>query len=50
MLYCVDPVVKINNSLKDYLAYKVPFAPKVVSRDELLELVERLSLLIKQSK
>ncbi len=50
LLYCVQPVVKINQALKDYLAYKVPFAPKSQNNDELQELCERISLLIKQSR
>lgn len=50
MLYCVTPVVKMNRSLRDYLAFKVPFAPKGGWRDEMQELCERIDALIKQSK
>ncbi len=50
MLYCVQPIVVINRSLRDYLAYKVPFAPKSQNRDEINEVCERIIILIKQGK
>ncbi|MFI3303962.1 MAG: hypothetical protein SNF68_04720 [Rikenellaceae bacterium] len=50
MLYCVTPVVKMNKSVKDYIAYKVPFAPKGERHDEMQELCEGIESLIKQSK
>ncbi|MFI3258897.1 MAG: hypothetical protein R3Y16_02240 [Rikenellaceae bacterium] len=49
MTYSVVPVININRSLKDYLAYKVPFAPKGERRDEMQELCERVEQLIKQA-
>ncbi len=50
MSYCVTPIIRVNDSLKGYLTYKIPFAPKSGARDELLEMTERVELLIKQNK
>ncbi len=50
MLYCVSPIVAINRSLKDYLAFKIPFAPKSQNKDEIDEICDRVNILIKQSK
>ncbi len=50
MIYCVNPIVEINNSLKSYLGFKVPFAPKCVKRDEVQDLSDNIEQLIVQSK
>ncbi len=50
MLYCVVPVVKMSKSIKDYIAFKVPFAPKGERHDEMQELYEGIEVLVKQSK
>lgn len=50
LLYCVNPIVAMNKSLSDYLAFKIPFAPKCECRDEVKELKEGVELMIKQSK
>ncbi len=50
MLYCVQPIVVINRSLKDYIAYRVPFAPKSQNRDEMNEVCDKINTLIKQAK
>ncbi len=50
MLYCVNPVVAMNKALRDYLAFKVPFAIKGEWRDEVQELKERIEALISLSK
>ncbi len=52
-LYCVKPVVRINRSLGDFLAFHVPFAVKADCKDEVLELkekIESLTIQLKQSK
>lgn len=50
MRYCVNPVVVMNRSLKEYLAFKVPYAPKSQTKDEIGELNEKIELLIAKSK
>lgn len=50
MIYCVQPIVVINRSLKDYIAYRVPFAPKSQNRDEMIEVCDKINTLIKQIK
>ncbi|MFI3305272.1 MAG: hypothetical protein R3Y68_02015 [Rikenellaceae bacterium] len=47
-LYCVTPVVNMNKAVKDYLAFKIPFAPKGERHDEMQELVTGIETLIKQ--
>lgn len=49
VLYCVTPVVNMNKSLKDFLAYKIPFAPKGERHDEMQELYDGIEALVKQS-
>ncbi|MBO5234765.1 MAG: hypothetical protein J6B27_03545 [Alistipes sp.] len=49
-IYCVNPVLSLRKSLADWLAFRLPFAPKSECRDELLELKEDIETLINQSK
>ena len=49
-IYCVNPIVKMNRSLGDYLAFKVPFVVKDELKDELLELKEKIETLVLQSR
>ena len=49
-LYCVDPVVRMNKSLGDFLAFRVPFAPKADFKDEVQELREKIEMLISVSR
>lgn len=49
-IYCVNPIVKINKSLADYLSFRVPFNVKAECKDEVLELKERIETLIIQSR
>ena len=49
-IYCVNPVLSLRKSLADWLAFRLPFAPKSEFRDELLELKEEVEVLINQSK
>ena len=48
LIYCVNPIVRMNRSLGDYLAFKVPFTVKEECKDELLELKEKIESLINQ--
>lgn len=49
-LYFVSPVIKLNKSLGDWLAYKVPFNVTLEGKDETLELKEKIEELINQLK
>ena len=49
-IYCVSPVERMNKSLGAWLTYRVPFNVKGDFKDEVLELKERIELLINQSK
>ncbi len=49
-LYFVLPVIKINRSLGDWLAYKVPFNVPLEGRDEPMQLKEKIEELISQIK
>lgn len=48
LIYCVKPVVEINRSLKNFIAFRVPFAPKSQNIDELKELCERIDSIVKK--
>ncbi|MFR9611843.1 MAG: hypothetical protein SNH55_08135 [Rikenellaceae bacterium] len=50
IIYCVNPVIAINQSLKDYLSFKVPYSPKSQNKDEIAQLSERIETLITQNK
>lgn len=47
-IYCVNPIVNMNRSLGDYLAFRVPFTVKSECKDELLELKNKIDALILQ--
>lgn len=52
-IYCVNPIVRMNKSLGDYLAFRIPFSVKGDCKDEVQELKEKIEALIniaKQSK
>lgn len=49
-IYCVDPVLRMNKSLGDWLAFRMPFAVKGDLKDEMLELKEKIDALISLSK
>lgn len=44
--YFIHPVQRINRSLGDYLAYKLPFDENIPSRDEIATLRDRIATLI----
>lgn len=50
MLYCVNPIVRINRSLGDWLQFRLPFRPKGDFQDELAELHEKIDQLIGRSR
>lgn len=45
-IYFIHPVQRINRSLGDYLAYKLPFDQSIPSRDEIATLRDRIATLI----
>lgn len=49
-VYCVNPVLRLNKGLGDYLAFRIPFAVKGELKDEVLELKEKIETLIAVSK
>lgn len=49
-IYCVSPIERMNKALGNYLTFHVPFAVKGDLKDEVLELKEKIDLLIKQVK
>ena len=49
-IYCVNPILGINKSLSDYLAFKLPFTVKAECNDELQELKENIESLINAAK
>ncbi len=50
MIYCVNPILGMNKSLGDYLAFKLPFTVKAECKDEVLELKEKIDALITHSR
>lgn len=49
-IYCVNPIVRMNKALGDYLSFRVPFIVKGDMRDEMLELKEKIDTVISISK
>ena len=49
-IYCISPIERMNKSLGDWLAFRIPFNVKGDLKDEVLELKERIETLINQSK
>ena len=50
MFYGVNPILKINRSLSDFLTYRLPFNVKAELLDELKEVVDNIEKLIGLSK
>lgn len=46
--YFINPVLRINRSLQDYITYKMPFDQTISSRDELRTLRDNIAALIKK--
>ena len=49
-IYCVAPIERMNKGLGNYLTFRAPFTVKGDLKDEVLELKEKIDLLIKQAK
>ena len=49
-VYFIDPILRINRNLGDYLSYKMPFEADVSCRDEIATLRERIATLISKLK
>lgn len=49
-VYCVNPILRMNKSLGDYLAFRTPFAAKGEFKDEMLALREKIETLITMYK
>ena len=45
-VYCVNPIVRMNKGLGDYLSFRIPFTVKADCKDEVLELKEKIETLI----
>ncbi len=50
VLYCVNPVVRLNRSMQDFINFKLPFKSKDDCRDELRTLQESIESLTQQIK
>lgn len=51
LLYCVNPVLRINRSLGDFIQFRIPYRPKKADfQDELSELNEKIETMITLSK
>lgn len=51
LLYCVNPVLRINRSLGDFIQFRIPYRPKKADfQDELSELNEKIEMMITLSK
>ncbi len=48
IIYCVNPIVRLNRSLGDFLIYRLPFASKGDCNDEVKELQEKIESLTQQ--
>ena len=46
----VDPIIRMNKGLGEYLSFRVPFAVKADCKDEVLELKEKIETLMTVSK
>lgn len=49
-IYCVNPMIRMNKGLGDYLAFRVPFVVKGDLKDEMLALKEKIEALIALNK
>lgn len=45
-VYCVNPVVKLDKALSNYLRYKIPFSVKANLQDEMRSIVDQIETLI----
>ncbi len=48
IIYCVNPIVRLNRSVGDFIVYRLPFTPKSDCRDELAELQDNIEVMTSQ--
>ncbi len=48
IIYCVNPIVRLNRSLGDFITYRLPFVSKNDCNDEMKELQDKLEVLTSQ--
>lgn len=49
-IYCVQPIVRMNKGVGDFLTFRIPFTMKGELKDEVLELKEKIDTLISMSR
>lgn len=49
-IYCVEPIIRMNKGLGDYLLFRIPFTVKADCKDEMQQLKEKIETLITISK
>ncbi len=49
-VYCINPILRINKGLGDFLTFRIPFAVKGELKDEVAELKEKIDTLVKTVK
>lgn len=49
-IYCVNPILRMNKGLGDFLTFRIPFVVKGELKDEVLTLKERIDTLISMAK
>lgn len=49
-IYCVNPILRMNKGLGDFLTFRIPFVVKGDLKDEVLTLKERIDTLISMTK
>ena len=50
LLYCVNPILRINRALGEWLQFRIPYRPKGEFQDELKEINEKVETMINLSK
>lgn len=50
LIYCVNPILRMNKGLDDFLTFRIPFVVKGDLKDEVLELKEHIDSLISIAK
>ncbi|MFI3316971.1 MAG: hypothetical protein SNF93_05330 [Rikenellaceae bacterium] len=48
IIYCVNPIVRLNRSLGDFITYRLPFISKSDCNDEVKELQEKIEAITSQ--
>ncbi len=48
IIYCVNPIVRLNRSLGDFVTYRLPFTPKADCNDEVKELQDKIESITTQ--